>query len=543
MLGYFKTKIKTLRRCKFKSNTNVDYSHHAYGGKVVPCPYYSSWFDFDDIPYWRSVGKKEDVEQQIDNFFTEESNISPKMEQALEVVLQELDKFFPETLSPYEDEVALDCLPKDTSPGFPYNITDPGKNKGELRTTILEDYRQRMKTNVDNFDIPCSAGVRLALARKPKNKPRLVWVYPAQVQIAEAKYFMPLYSQLYKCRYFSWDFSFLRGEHVELEKFLKGCALSYGTDVSNFDATVPVCLTKKIFTWISSKFRFTSKQWREYKAVTNYFLNTPLWYKKNLYFKRKGVPSGSCFTQLIDSLINLVYQVYIYHEATNQPYSPYRLNFFDVVAFIRVLGDDALVAFRQNQFEYPDFIRATQQLKSMDIIIHPEKGFFRGGGNILVTVGTCEFLGFTMPTIHSNIRSPFLRKDTDLVMSQCLFPEQEEKHAGIALARLIGIKWSCGDSYECHEVVDYFHELFEERWSDVKPTDLPLEFRHLFNFVFGRIKIPVDKYPNTEEVVDRYIKCNTTFKRRLNQCASGDYRSWIIKSWRPVEIGELRSKS
>jgi len=472
-----------------------------------------------------------DVEEQIDRFFEPLPEPGDLMLQSLNEVFQELDRFIPEPLQPLSCDSAAGCLPANTSPGFPYTVTEPGKKKGELLQEIVTDYKQLKVTRGFRFEEPCSAGVRLALAKKPKNKPRLVWVYPATVQLSEAKFFIPIYSQLYACRYFAWDFSFLRGENAELEKFIPGSAISYGIDISKFDASVHRTLIKEIFKWMKSHYSMTKQQNYEYDAVEDYFINTPLWYKKSIFMKRRGVPSGSFFTQLVDSIVNLAIQVFIYNVSAQS----YR-SFFDEITFLRVLGDDSLVSYKYRLFNYEEFCFALELLRRRGFEAHPEKGFY---WDLYRFTKPPEFLGFQMPSLFSNIRSPILLKDADLVVAQCLFPEQKEKHPGISLARLIGIKWSCGDCHEAHDVVDFFHSLFSERHADVVPTDLPTEFRHLFQFVFGRIQIPVDRYPTTQEVVDRYLYCNEAFSKRL--ASFNDYRMFVYESWRPMSFAEIRN--
>jgi len=515
---------------------------------VQSCPFYDRFFDFEDVPYWRSVGCRTDVQVRIDQFFDPLPEPSQHQIDCLDTVLHYLERFLPDKINPLSMEHAAACLPRDTSPGFPYTVTEPGVKKGELLKTIVSDYEKIVKPkNGFRFNEPCSAGLRLALAKKPANKPRLVWVYPAVVQLAEAKFFIPIYSLLYRCKMFAWDFSFLRGEYSEIEHWLKGSATSYGADVSSFDATVYAFFLRRIFAWIASRFSMTIRQKLEFEAVADYFINTPLWYKKKVYLKNRGVPSGSFFTQLIDSIVNLSYQVYIfeimYHVGIrNDEFSPYPFTylspyFFHEIKFCRILGDDSLVGFKHHVFKRAHYEYACDSLQENGVIIHAEKGFFRGWD----CINRAEFLGFELPSLFSNIRYPLLRKDPDLVVAQCLFPESQEKHPGIALARLIGIKWSCGDDYQAHEVVDYFHSLFEERHADATPGDLPVEFKHLFQFVFGRIQIPVDKYPSTEEVVNRYrlpFRSRTLDILRIHTCS--DYLEWVDLCWSPMSFAEVR---
>lgn len=517
--------------------------NHVYGGVVAPCPYYDAFFDLKSIPYWRSVGKREDVEANIEAFFVPTPASPDDIVCALERVLKYLDSFFDETLRPLSAKGAVDALPNDSSPGFPYSVNGHRK-KGDIKDQILRDYKveQSKFCKTGDFDLPCLAGLRLALARKPKNKPRLVWIYPAVVQAAEAKFFMPVYAQLFHCRLFSWDFSFLRGEIGELDQFVEASPVSFGTDVSTFDATVSAQLIRMIFDWMKSKFRLTCAQLNEFDAVARYFINTPLWYQNHVLLKRKGVPSGSFFTQLIDSVVNLSYQLVIVERAVRRDCPGYIMQ-VERFSFLRVLGDDSLVAL-DDWFSYhlskSNFSYSCNSFLKDGISIHPEKGFYRLLYEPRPQKG--EFLGFTIRW-NSNARDWRFEKDSDLVLSQCVFPENAEKDPGLSYARLIGIKWSTGDDPELLEIVNTFFDMLMERYPDADPTKLPREYEHLFKYVFGNMKIDPTYYPSDEEVIDRYHDESYSPVMSLLRALPSNvrYSTWLLRSWRKAKLRRVFS--
>lgn len=479
--------------------------HHVYGGRIELCSFYDQYFDLKAEPYWRSVGSRHDVEDVIDDYFKPIPEVDPLLVDSLLSVLGSLDDFVKPCV-PLSDEDALFALPNNTSAGYPYSKNNL-PNKGDCKDKIMNDYKKGFNDVVKSkrFSIPCLAGLRLALARKPRNKPRVVWVYPAVVQLSEAKYFMPLYSQLYNCKYFSWNFSFLRGQFEEIRYWLNSLPCHYGTDVSKFDSTVSAELLDVIFDWIMSKYALTWEQVNEFKAVRDYFINTPLWYQDRLFLKRRGVPSGSFFTQFVDSLVNLAYQLYLARTILDCHY----LTMEQIFHFIRVLGDDSLCGIKHkyaDRFSLQKFTLAVQCLEESGIIMHPDKGYYFNQffKNFL---NEPEFLGFSFK-LNCVYTYPLLSKSQDLVYAQCLFPESKEKDPGMSYARLVGIKWSAGDDEDTLNIVNDFFDLLTERYPDITPTTLPREFEHLFRYVFGRLKIDPSYFPSNKEVIDRYRERN-----------------------------------
>lgn len=513
---HFSDLILSLRRTG-RDRGYTPFRNHCYGGRVALCPFYDQYFDLHSEPYWRSVGSKEDVDEVIDGFFTPIPDVKDPIIHALYSVLGSLDKFVGEA-TPLSAEGAASVLPSNTSPGFPY-ANNGYLDKGSCKDKILRDYKKSLNETVEtrNFNVPCKAGLRLALAKKPRNKPRVVWVYPATVQLAEAKYFMPIYKQLYHCKYFSWDFSFLRGGFEEIRYWMNPSFCHYGTDVSSFDSTVSATLIDIIFRWMKSKFRMTWKQAREFDAVHNYFVNTPLWYQNHIFLKRRGVPSGSFFTQLVDSIVNLSYQLAVARTLLESPV----LRLDQAFAFIRVLGDDSLCSLKRRQefATLANFRLACEELLTSGIEIHSEKGYFCNRVT-RENMNLPEYLGFSFPIGMPRLY-PILRKSVDLVHAQCLFPESQEKDPGFSFARLVGIKWSSGDDPATLAVVNSYFELLTERYPDITPGSLPREYEHLFRYVFGRLKIDPTYYPTDDEVINRY-----RFKNQ-NGLSGIDYH-WIV---------------
>jgi len=504
--------------------TKSPVKHHCHGGKVESCKFYDQYFDYRDIEYWRSVGSRVDVFQNIEAFLLPD-NTSNDLDPYLDMVFHYLDDLcFDELLTPLSIANAIKHLPNNTSPGFPY-VKSELKTKEEAKPFLHSHYIKAIRkksTHVGSFDEPCLAALRLALAKKPRNKPRFVWVYPAVMATAEARFFMPLMVRMFKCLLFSWDFSFLRGEYAELQHFCQKSTV-YGTDVSGFDASVSSHNIRRIFSWFKTKFTLNSIDRREFDMVEDYFINTPLWYEDGIYIKHKGVPSGSYFTQLVDSIVNLAYQAFLLSEMRGR-----MIDSLCDFAFIRVLGDDSLIAIEQ-AIPKTQFDLACDKISSVfNVQIHPAKGFYSCCEDEFEDRKEFEFLGFGIDffaPIH-------FKKDKGLILAQCLFPEEREKNPAYSMARLIGIKWSIGDDPDLLSIPNYFWFLLKERYPNVTPTEIPREYRLFFRYVLGNVMPESLTLPDDQVVINRYRCAQSVYLMKLYH--NNNYHCYVRDTWCPL---------
>lgn len=188
------------------------------------------------------------------------------------------------------------------------------------REDVLE---KRKKPN------PCLAGVRTQRG----NKTRLVWMYPLEMTMLEAAFATPLISTYKNIR---------TPMPYSKRRFELGARLEYtlternkvALDFSKFDSSVSSSLIRASFRILATWFDFTKDEHLAWKNIVNYFINTPIvMIDGNLYTgKRKGVPSGSFFTQLIDSIANYII---ITAAMSKFNYKPHEKK-------IHVLGDDSV---------------------------------------------------------------------------------------------------------------------------------------------------------------------------------------------------------
>lgn len=256
---------------------------------------------------------------------------------------------------------------------------------------------------------PCLAGVRTQ-AKEPekgeeyKGKTRLVWAYPLEMTLIEGKFAVPIYSIMKKKRT---PMMFARAKHevgALIDSFVKSTGdCVYGLDYSKFDSTIPSFMIRFAFKVIRTWFDFQDSEDQEgWDTMVKYFIHTPIVMSDgNLYTgKKHGVPSGSYFTQLVDSIVNVALIGALSHSFGMK--ISHR-NFF-------VLGDDVILSTYKgcDLSKVADYLRET-----FGIILHPHK----------CEVGNAHFLGADWPIVTPT------RKLQELV-DKGFWPESYRKFFG-----------------------------------------------------------------------------------------------------------------
>lgn len=226
-----------------------------------------------------------------------------------------------------------------TTTGYPHF-----KKKGDIREKIFGEARflfhlMKRKEFSDMgfpFTVPATRG---ASRPQDKEKTRLVWVYPAAVLIAEGVYAQPLIDKLY-----SGEFSELfltgtnaLGKHRELIAQLSNEEerIGVGGDFESYDTMACNFAIKDVFALLSRKLNHGTYEGKTkedvqtgglgvkrrsehaFSNIVEYFINTPMILPNGRIVRKQiGVPSGSHFTNLIDSLVNwLMHKTFsLYHR-------------------------------------------------------------------------------------------------------------------------------------------------------------------------------------------------------------------------------------
>lgn len=250
-------------------------------------------------------------------------------------------------------------FPKSKSPGIP--LKQQGyATKGDALAdpTVLHDIRKlwyKIEAGV-KVELPDTAAyARAQISTRDVNKVRATWGIPMCVYMQEATWFYPVLEHLkqHETSFIAYGVETGKGgmRYIEeaLLKFPDSNKLM--SDWSKYDKTIPPWLIRDAFNIIAEWIDWTQvrdstgKCWpvREYRSkrrwrkMVDYFINTPVRLSDGTrYLKVGGVPSGSCWTNVIDSIINAIVMRYLIYDVTGE------LPLFDLY-----LGDDGLCITRR----------------------------------------------------------------------------------------------------------------------------------------------------------------------------------------------------
>lgn len=253
----------------------------------------------------------------------------PVYELALESVRREMTPetpLIPLTLGGVEHHPDLT---KNRSPGLPWKLQGYRTKAEVLAKPENVATWHRKWDNIGrargNVHLPDSAlFLRAQIARQGKEKIRAVWGFPLEVIIEEGRTFFPYLQWLKRERTpIAYGVEVATGGMKYVNDMLSDfpAARYIISDWSEFDKSVPAWLIKDAFSIVMNSFDFkhvedsTGLVWpvnetqsiRRAKRVIRYFVNTPIRLNDGRRFmKTGGVPSGSMFTNIIDSLVNMI---------------------------------------------------------------------------------------------------------------------------------------------------------------------------------------------------------------------------------------------
>lgn len=204
------------------------------------------------------------------------------------------------------DESGVQTLTKNWSGSA--GLTNFGYSKRESTGPALQKARRIL--NHELAPEPCVAFKRTQF----NDKTRLVWGYPYSMTILEGLLAQPLINEMKKGQTpmaFAMPVGVL-GTKLRVSSYNKEWA--YSLDMSSFDSSVSSVLIRKAFqilsTWFDPNYLIqpgcTVTELLD--RIEHYFIFTPIVMPDGCCYRGKqhGVPSGSYFTQLIDSVVNCI---------------------------------------------------------------------------------------------------------------------------------------------------------------------------------------------------------------------------------------------
>lgn len=228
-------------------------------------------------------------------------------------------------LSPLQDTSVVKALKLGKSSGLPLMKTK------EQSLVYSFDREQQIRSSLKAPN-PCVAYKRTQRG----NKTRLVWGYPLEMTIMEARFARPLID-MFKQRSTPMAFAMTKCElGAKIESHFDNVpGVTVCTDYSKFDSTIPAHFIRRAFKILETWFPKEDRKTLGWDIMVKYFITTPIVMPDgNLYTgKNHGVPSGSYFTQLVDSIVNVAI---CYALGSRFNFSFRRRSLF-------VLGDDSML--------------------------------------------------------------------------------------------------------------------------------------------------------------------------------------------------------
>lgn len=350
---------------------------------------------------------------------------SPEYLNALERFKKYLDV---ETkIDPVSLREACDGLPQSTSPGLPFINTHPGLKKGDVIDKYFrsfDNYWSRVGQGKVVSPLPhCAGFARSHISDPTKNKVRLIWAVPILVVSAEARFGLPL-TQLFTSQTLGHNTGFgmemMKGGMAWVDRQVRQASLKYGslkylmTDYTRFDSTIPAWLIRDIFNIIKTKFNLTPSDDLIFSKLIKYFINTTVVNMDGRCMQKDhGVPSGSMFTNLIDTFCNMIITWTVSDIVLKQ--QPVFEVFF---------GDDALVAYKESAVIDLDMIQSAAKYH-FGVEVNTTKSYFTEKRTNI------HFLGY-----FNKDGSPV--KPLYELLSSMLFPQYNHDEWSYCISRALG---------------------------------------------------------------------------------------------------------
>jgi len=194
-------------------------------------------------------------------------------------------------LRPVDLKASANNLKRNTNSGLPYYM-----RKGKVIEQSLDNYEHLLSE-----EYPC-----ILFTRTQENgKTRTVWGYPIADTLLEGKYFLPLLEYQKKQ---PWRSALIGPEEVnsKLTTLILSAVENDKTlvsiDFSSYDSTVKESLQMESFNYIKSLFQENEAILKELNYIANRFNSIGLITPDGIWGSSHGVPSGSTFTNEVDSI-------------------------------------------------------------------------------------------------------------------------------------------------------------------------------------------------------------------------------------------------
>lgn len=323
------------------------------------------------------------------------------------------------------DVFGMDLDIRKSSPGLPWQ--PEYKTRGDvmdspIARTRIRRFWHRIKAGEKLTPDDCKVLYRAHIQRD-EPKIRAVYGYPTAITLMEACFAIPLINEFKKgSTPIAYGYDMAIGGAYRLRSRIKKYRYFGCIDFSGFDKTVSAQLIKIAFAILEQNVdirRYQDKGipdatrlYRAWDYLVEYFLKTPLRLCNGERWKKKaGVPSGSYFTQLVDSIVNWILINYAFLK-----------RFGRMPDDCLVFGDDSVTSCNA-----PFSLEGLSEvLANVGMTVNVSKSIYTAN------VDQVEFLGF-------RIEGGFPCRDLDRWMESIYHPEWPDEDWDMFASRALGL--------------------------------------------------------------------------------------------------------
>lgn len=256
-------------------------------------------------------------------------------------------------------------------------------------------------------------------------KGRLVWAAGLVTSVLATMYSKPIYEAIKDKWCFSYG-DYARDTGAKLVSLHSKRDYVYGLDFSAFDASISARIIDAAFGILTSHLRLSSGQKQLLDRIISDFIHSRLVLPDgSLWQVHRGVPSGSAFTSLVDSVANLIILQYVWIRRTR-----HSLGAREVV----VLGDDSAVA----SDWYLDLTQIQETAQELGMVLSASKS-------------ARVRLGGMVPYLGHLWKAGVAHRDEWDIAIRLAYPEKWNRHLRdprFSLLRRVSMTADCVEAYQ-----------------------------------------------------------------------------------------------